>query len=251
MNRALFDFIFHPVVFFCVLLAAHIAIFGTIERLWGQRRIPWREVLGRDLAAALVASFVVVAAASHLNRWIGLRGPWPSEITALPLPARLVLYIVVADFFAYWVHRLAHVSVLWRIHRWHHSPTYMYWFAGTRASILQQTLFNLPYIASPLIDVSPWWMANALLILYSLTNSWMHMNVRWRLRGIDWLLVTPRTHHIHHSEQRDHYNSNFGVILSIWDRLFGTFTNPDRVDPAGIRFGTGEKLPATRLAIGI
>jgi sterol desaturase/sphingolipid hydroxylase (fatty acid hydroxylase superfamily) len=252
MNKTLFDIVFHPAGFLVLLLAVHIVVFGLIERHWGQRRIAWREVLMRDIVAMLVASFVVVAAAAHLNQWVAWRGPWPEAIKALPLPVRFVLYLVVADFLAYWMHRLVHVSRLWRIHRWHHAPTHMYWLAGTRASILQQTMFNLPYIfVSPLLDLSPWWTANALQILYSFTNSWMHMNVRWRLRWLDWLLVTPRTHHIHHSDQPTHYNSNFGVVLSIWDRLFGTFTNPDRVEPAHIRFGTGEKVSPARWAVGL
>ncbi|HEY2979082.1 MAG TPA: sterol desaturase family protein [Burkholderiaceae bacterium] len=252
LSKPVFDVVFHPVVFACGVYCVHLAVFPLIERRWGARRIEWRKVLFGDVLGFLYLSFVSATAAHYLNRWIGVRGPWPASIAALPFLARLALYLVVADFLAYWIHRAAHLSAFWRIHRWHHAPTHMYWLAGTRTSILQQTFFSLPYIfVSPLLDVSPWWIANALLIFYTLTNSWMHMNVRWRLRWLDWLFVTPRTHHIHHSDQPAHYNSNFGVILSIWDRLFGTFTNPERVAQSAIRYGIGEKVPLARLAIGV
>ena len=252
LSKPVFDVVFHPVVFACGVYCVHVAVFPLIERHWGARRIEWRKVLLGDVLGFLYLSFVSATAAHYLNRWIGVRGPWPASIAALPFLARLALYLVVADFLAYWIHRAAHLSAFWRIHRWHHAPTHMYWLAGTRTSILQQTFFSLPYIfVSPLLDVSPWWIANVLLIFYTLTNSWMHMNVRWRLRWLDWLFVTPRTHHIHHSDQPAHYNSNFGVILSIWDRLFGTFTNPDRVAQSAIRYGIGEKVPLARLAIGV
>lgn len=245
-------YLFYPVVFAGLLLLVHIVVFGLIESRWGARRIAWRKVLPGDALALVFSFFVVVEVARFLNRWVGVRGPWPASIGEWPFWARLVLYIVVADFGAYWVHRLAHVRALWRIHRWHHAPSYMYWLAGARSSVLQQTLFNLPYIfASPLIDVSPWWLANGLLVLYSMTNSWMHMNVRWRLRGLDWLLVTPRSHHIHHSDNPAYYNSNFGVLFSVWDRLFGTFTSPREVDASALTYGIAEKVPIARLTIGL
>jgi sterol desaturase/sphingolipid hydroxylase (fatty acid hydroxylase superfamily) len=235
-----------------MLFLLQVAFFGFIEARWGARRIDWRKVLLADLIALAFCSFIVRDAANYLNGWTRVYGPWPASTGAWPLPVRLVLYLVVADFFAYWMHRLVHLKPLWRVHRWHHAPTYMYWLAGSRGSILQQTLFNLPYIfASPLLGVSPWWVANGLLLFYAATNAWMHMNVKWRLRGLDLLLVTPQSHHIHHSAEPSHYNSNFGVVLSVWDRLFGTFTSPHATDPAALKFGIGERVPIARLAVGL
>ena len=150
------------------------------------------------------------------------------------------------------MHRLVHLGALWRVHRWHHVPEHLYWLAGNRGSILQQAIFNLPYIfASPLLAMPPAGVLTGLYALQSLTNSWMHMNVRWHLGWLDWLLVTPRTHEIHHSDNPDHFNSNFGVLLSVWDRLFGTFTSPRQVDSSAIRFGITDKVPIARLTVGL
>ncbi len=245
-------YLFHPAVFGSLIFLLNLGLCGWLESRWGARRIAWRKVLLGDLLAAIFSALVVVQAAQWVNRWVDVRGPWPAAIGGWPFAARLALYLVVADFGAYWVHRLVHLGLLWRVHRWHHAPTHMYWLAGARSSILQQALFNLPYIfASPLLDVSPWWIGAGLLLFYSITNSWMHLNVHWRLQGLDWLLVTPASHHIHHSDDPAHYNSNFGVLLSVWDRLFGTFTDPRQVDAAALKFGIGEKVPIARLTVGL
>jgi len=243
---------FRQLVFLCLLFLFQVAVFGWIEWRWGARRIEWRKVLLADLVAVLFFALVVRQAAGYLNGWTGIRGPWPAAIGSWPLPVRLVLYLLVADFGAYWTHRLVHLKPLWRVHRWHHSPTHMYWLAGSRTSILQQAIFNLPYIfASPILGVSRFCQTNALFFFYATTNGWMHLNVNWRLRGLDWILVTPQSHHIHHSDDPSHYGSNFGVLLSIWDRMFRTFTSPKDLSPDTLRFGIGEKVPVARLAIGL
>ena len=61
----------------------------------------------------------------------------PEAIMALPLIMRFMLYLIVGSSGHYWVHRFLHTPHLWRMHRWHHYPTYMYWLAGGRGSVLQ------------------------------------------------------------------------------------------------------------------
>lgn len=239
-------------IFFWLLILFQFALFGWIEKRWGARRIEWRKIWLADVVALLFCTLIVFRLANYINVRTPVYGPWPDAIKAWPFPVRLLLYIVVADFGAYWMHRLVHIGLLWRVHRWHHSPPQMYWLAGIRGSVFQTALFNLPYIfASPILGVSTFWLANGLLFLSLTTNGWMHMNVGWRLRGLDWLLVTPQSHHIHHSQDPAHYNSNFGVIFSVWDRLFGTFTSPHETDPKALRFGIAEKVPLARLTIGL
>ena len=94
-------------------------------------------------------------------------------------------------------------------------------------------------------------MVSALLILNAFTNAWMHMNVRWKLGWLDWILVTPRTHEIHHSADAAHYNTNFGVLLSVWDRMFGTYRSPKDMDSAALKFGIPETVPLGRMAVGV
>jgi sterol desaturase/sphingolipid hydroxylase (fatty acid hydroxylase superfamily) len=88
----------------------------------------------------------------------------------------------------------------------------------------------------------------------NLGNHWMHANWRFKNRNLErWLekiIITPASHHIHHSTAREHLNRNFGSKFSIWDRMFGTYVDPDDVE-GPIEFGIPEKVNPVRLIIGV
>jgi len=164
----------------------------------------------------------------------------PPAVLAVWLPVRVLTLYLVADFGSYWMHRLMHTRHVWRFHRWHHSSTRLYWLSGVRATIPQQILFNLPFaVAVPLIAGAPLWVYLAIVAEGVVRNHWMHMNVSWRSNWLERVLVTPRYHHIHHSSDAVQHNGNYGSLFTIWDRLFGTYLDPDVTKPKA--FGTGEK----------
>jgi sterol desaturase/sphingolipid hydroxylase (fatty acid hydroxylase superfamily) len=177
--------------------------------------------------------------------------PVSSVIQSLWLPLRVVMFYLVADFGTYWMHRLMHTRHVWRIHRWHHSPTRLYWLSGVRTTIPQQILFNLPFVlAAPIVMGMPYWLFLVMLIEPVARNDWMHMNVSWRSRWLERVFVTPRYHHVHHSTDAALHNGNYGSLFSFWDRLFGTYVDPDATQPR--TFGTGETKNDTLLMmIGI
>jgi sterol desaturase/sphingolipid hydroxylase (fatty acid hydroxylase superfamily) len=122
-----------------------------------------------------------------------------------------------ADFGHYWVHRLLHTRHLWRAHKWHHYPTYMYWLAGVRGSVVQTTLVNIPYLAAGVfLAIAPWWMFWAIILKNTAQNDVMHLNVWWGNRWLEWFIVTPRYHHVHHSDNPEHYRSNLAPLFPIW-----------------------------------
>ena len=160
-------------------------------------------------------------------------------------------YLVIADFGHYRIHRFMHHKYVWRIHKWHHSPTQMYWLAGYRATIPQDVIVNLLYLfAYSLFGLSPWWMELAIGPFNNLQNDWMHINVTWRSNWIEWLIVTPRYHHIHHSDNPSHYMKNLAALFTVWDRLFGTYVDPESVK-GELSFGIGEEVPPLRLVLGV
>lgn len=114
---------------------------------------------------------------------------------------KLALFYIIEDFGLYWVHRLMHTKQFWRTHKWHHYPTYiMYWLAGIRTSLPHLVLFNFTFVAArPLLGGSPGWIFPLIAIEHLCRNNWMHMNVSWKSTWLEWLIVTPRYHQIHHS----------------------------------------------------
>jgi sterol desaturase/sphingolipid hydroxylase (fatty acid hydroxylase superfamily) len=74
-------------------------------------------------------------------------------------------------------------------------------------------------------------VTEAALALYTVfvgTNAYLqHSNIRMSTGPMKYLLATPELHRIHHSKRIDEHNSNYGDSLSIWDRLFGSYTEPD------------------------
>lgn len=251
IRQATFYLVNRPALLLALLFVMRIVFLTALEQLRPAHPVRYREVMLRDIAAALVCGIVIIPAAGFVNRWVAFRPPVPHEILSLPLAARFLLYLVIADFGHYWVHRLMHTRYLWSTHKWHHVPTYMYWLAGARGSLLQQILVNVPYLfAAVLLVVAPWWIGIAILLKNTAQNDWMHLNVSWGSDWLEWLIVTPRYHHVHHSDDPRHYRANLGSLFPIWDRLFGTYLSPSEVR-AEMRFGIGEHPPAVRLAIGI
>jgi len=197
------------------------------------------DALVLDVVAFFFYQFIVVYWAYVLRSYIPLSFKPIKVLREIPLPVRVIAYYIVGDFGGYWMHRLTHTKHLWRVHHFHHSTTQMYWLAGVRSTIWQQTLSNLPYILwAPLVFDAPRGVFTGLLFLNILTNHWMHMNFHWRSNWLEYILVTPRSHYIHHSAAPEHYNANYGVVFSVWDRLFGTWTDPDKTKVTKV--GAGE-----------
>jgi sterol desaturase/sphingolipid hydroxylase (fatty acid hydroxylase superfamily) len=80
---------------------------------------------------------------------------------------------------------------------------------------------------------------------------WTHTNTDPKLGRLAWLFVTPAYHRVHHAADIELQNGNFGLILTIWDRMFGTYLDPAQV-PANFELGLGDAPPArARLFAGV
>lgn len=251
ISRESRQFILDNNFFFPLLFLARLVGVTALERLFPARTVPYRSVLFLDIIGAAFLVYFITPAAGYLRHFIAVEPRVPESILALPTAVVFLLYYVVGDFGAYWMHRFWHLSPIWPVHRWHHSPTSMYWLAGYRASLLQLVFQGLPWIlAYSVLGMAPWWIFLAVTTSHIVLNDWMHMNVSWRSNWLEWIFVTPRYHHIHHSDDAVHQHANFGVTFSVWDRLFGTYVNPEEVKKP-VSFGIGEKVPLVRLVAGL
>jgi len=147
----------------------------------------------------------------------------------LALPATVLLL----DVAIYWQHRLMHtVPILWRMHRVHHSDLGFDLTTGVRFHPFEMLLsmgIKLGLIA--LLGADPWGVL-AFELLLSLGSLFTHTDIalpRRLDRALRTVFVTPSMHRIHHSVIRTETDSNYGFHLSIWDRLFRSYT----AEPAG------------------
>ena len=158
-----------------------------------------------------------------------------------PLIVALILFFV-ADFFAYFFHRIHHTTEpLWVFHAVHHSsefltpisnyrshPLYgvlsrffLAVFGGIIDGILIAFLFN-SMDAATLVGI------NALGFIFNATGSNLRHSHIWLSYGpfLSYIFISPAMHQIHHSRNPKHYNKNFGTAFSVFDWLFGTLYIP-------------------------
>lgn len=174
-----------------------------------------------------------------------------SAVRSLPGPAKVAIAIVVMDFTLYWIHRSMHrFDLLWRTHEWHHSIEQLYWFSGLRASALHVFIYAIPQILVPFFVLKL--SALEAGIGFSIgvfVQFWSHSNLDVSLGPLEWLVISPRHHRIHHSLSKNR-DRNLGVTFTIWDRLFGTFIDPASVE-AGYKMGLGYPKSAARMIVGV
>ncbi len=134
-----------------------------------------------------------------------------------------VLAFLLADFFMWLSHLIRHkVPTFWRFHQVHHSQTKMSVLTDNRVhfieSMISATIFYIPARLLGLSDEASTALAFATVFFTGFT----HANLRTNLGPLRWLTVTPQSHRVHHSVESQHWDHNFGAVLSIWDRLFRT-----------------------------
>ncbi|MEM7322295.1 MAG: sterol desaturase family protein [Actinomycetota bacterium] len=149
--------------------------------------------------------------------------------------------IALFDLLIYWTHRWYHeVPILWRFHAIHHSPKHMDWVSGFRIHPLDGTLIA-PAFAFLLAAGFSAEFTGALAFIQIVLGIFLHANVRWRLRPLHRLVITPEFHHWHHANEPGAINSNYSVFLPLWDIVFGTYFMPKRRRPAV--YGVSEPIP--------
>ncbi len=212
------------------------ALFAIVERLAPlvavvRRRGRWATNLAmvvidalalRAVAIALPALAVGAAVDAAAQGW-GLFNQ-----LGWPLWLEFVLAVLILDFAIWAQHWLTHrVPLFWRFHRVHHADpefdvTTAVRFHPVEIAASMLLKIGLVYALGPL--------ALAVLVFEVLLNGtsmFNHANIAMPVgleRAVRTVLVTPAMHRVHHSTRKAEHNSNFGFALSVWDRLFGTYT---------------------------
>jgi sterol desaturase/sphingolipid hydroxylase (fatty acid hydroxylase superfamily) len=142
-------------------------------------------------------------------------------------PIGFVLWLIVADFMNYWLHRAFHSRWLWPIHRTHHTAERLNPLVMHRAHPANHAADGLiRTIPLAVFPVPSSWLAAA-MAFSTFYQLFIHSDLPWSLGLFGrWILCSPAGHAIHHSHDPQHYNRNIGGQMVLWDRLFGTWTDP-------------------------
>ncbi|MBW7998139.1 MAG: sterol desaturase family protein [Candidatus Glassbacteria bacterium] len=213
-----------PVVFFLLLLA--------IEQVF-PLRTRTRSRPGR-WGVNLVLTALVFAAAGWLLRPVvsSLTGAVLKNECGLmcrlgfpPAPAAVVGFLLM-DLTFYWWHRANHaIPFLWRLHNVHHIDPDVDVTTSFRFHFVEIILsIGFRVVQVLVLGITPTVYATYELF-FTLGTMFHHSNLRlplWLERPLNFILVTPRMHGIHHSAWRDETNSNYSVLFRLWDTLHRT-----------------------------
>ncbi len=149
-----------------------------------------------------------------------------------------VLLFFADDFSYYWFHRISHESrFFWASHVVHHSSTHYNLSTALRQTWVPMTYFPF-WLWMPAVGFEPWMvlLAQSWSLIYQF---WIHTErVRKLPRFLEGFLNTPSHHRVHHGSNQVYLDRNYGGILIIWDRLFGTW------EPEGerVRYGLTKNI---------
>ena len=152
----------------------------------------------------------------------------------------LALLIVGQEFCYYWLHRASHeVRWFWASHQVHHSPNELNLSAAYRVGWTGRAsgvaIFYLP-LAWLGFDPVAIYVIHSLNLLYQF---WLHADWIPKLGPLEWVFNTPSHHRVHHAANVEYLDANYGGILIVWDRVFGTFV-PEH---AGVPMRYGQVKP--------
>ena len=153
----------------------------------------------------------------------------------LPIWAVWALTFIVIDFVYYWYHRCSHrIRFLWAVHMNHHSSEEMNYVVSLRQAWFGP-ITKIPFfIFMPLVGFDPLitLVAGVASTLWGVLGHTQWIN---KLGLLEYIIVTPSSHRVHHGSNECYIDKNYGNFLIVWDRMFGTFAEEREKVKYGIR----------------
>ena len=144
---------------------------------------------------------------------------------------------VLRDAIYYWVHRLEHrVHILWAAHMIHHSPETISATSSVRVPWMEALYKPWFSLWLPLIGFNPL-VAIAFDVFAAIVGLAQHTTRFTHTTVLDRVFVTPAAHRVHHGSNHEYIDKNFGAVLIIWDKMFGTY----QPEVAPVIYGIGSK----------
>lgn len=180
---------------------------------------PMSATLANDLAATVGGPWFDLTLPDGLGVW--------GQILAV------LIFTFVHDAFYYWHHRLQHRSLAaWATHRLHHMDENMGVTTGYKhhwsdEALRTVTMFLPIGILFKLEPVTLFWFS----FLFSFHQLFLHANINISFGKLDYVIMSPALHRVHHSALKEHFGKNLAATWTIFDILFGTFVPAPKVAP--------------------
>ena len=168
-----------------------------------------------------IALFIPLTIAAPLIAWTVQHRLTRIELDSV---GAVLLLFITLEFFYYWLHRAGHrVRWFWGNHAVHHSPNQLNLSASLRIGAFGKLTGNVIFLL-PLV----WIGFDLRLVLTALTLNllyqfWIHATWIPKLGWLEYVLNTPSSHRVHHAANLEYLDANYGGVLIIFDRLFGTY----------------------------
>jgi sterol desaturase/sphingolipid hydroxylase (fatty acid hydroxylase superfamily) len=134
-----------------------------------------------------------------------------------------LILLLTEDLLYYWLHRFDHeIRFFWATHVTHHSSEKLNFSVGFRSSVFQPLYRFIYFIPLAWLGFKPW----DIVFIYSATQIWgifVHTEMIQKMGWLEYILITPSHHRVHHASNPKYLDKNMGMFLVIWDKLFGTF----------------------------
>ncbi len=221
-------------IFFLVgiaILAIELLKLLTQREMKGKTLLDMLASFSTQLPSILIETLVFGAAligyqylAEHYVTWTLSLDVWTFALTLLA-----------CDFVYYWEHRLAHeIRLAWTQHAVHHSSRFMNISVAVRFGPFEGVLSAILHTPLVLLGLPPEAVAAGILIVLAY-QVWIHTETIGRLGVLESFLNTPSHHRVHHGCDEKYLDRNYGGVLIVWDKLFGTFQVEEETPRYGLK----------------
>ena len=162
------------------------------------------------------------------------------RLKVIELEESIFLYFIAfvcVDFASYCHHRLKHsINIFWNMHVIHHSSEEFNLACALRQSITNNLGIGILFLVPAALFGVPPKMISILGPLHLFGQFWYHTRHIGKLGWLEYILVTPSQHRVHHAINKEYIDKNLAAIFCIWDRAFGTFQ--EELDDVPCVYGT-------------
>jgi sterol desaturase/sphingolipid hydroxylase (fatty acid hydroxylase superfamily) len=151
-----------------------------------------------------------------------------------------IVLLLCTDFLWYWYHRLAHeINLFWAVHVVHHQSEDFNYTVSARITVFQAFVRTGFWAILPILGF-PASMITSILLVHGLYPFFIHTRLIGKLGILEYILVTPSHHRVHHACNEQYLDKNYGDVFILWDKLFGTFQKEE--DDITIQYGLTHPL---------